>query len=72
MVFQPLIIVTTVGKLCPKPRTNHEISKRRKHEKRIRGVLKATYSTRDGEGPFKNLLINCKIALSGVSIQVPV
>ena len=32
-----LISVTKVGKLCPKPKTNHESPKRRKHEKRIRG-----------------------------------
>ncbi|MBW2589865.1 MAG: hypothetical protein JRD71_03955 [Deltaproteobacteria bacterium] len=31
-----LISVIKVGKLCPKPKTNHESPKRRKHEKRIR------------------------------------
>ena len=30
------ISVTQVGKLCPKPKTNNESPKRRKHEKRIR------------------------------------
>jgi len=30
------VSVIKVGKLCPKPKTNHESPKRRKHEKRTR------------------------------------